>query len=82
MGLKSAFDAYQKVQDAVQSHLGDVQSAILSPMDMMQKFLGETPSAQPRVQADGELDKLRKRLAELEARLEKPARRKHSLHKR
>src|SRR5437899_6829298 len=33
--LKSAFDAYQKVQEAVQSRLGDVQSAILSPMDMM-----------------------------------------------
>jgi hypothetical protein len=51
-------------------------------MDLMQKFLGETPSAQPRVQAEPELDKLGKRLAELEARLEKPARRKHSLHKR
>src|SRR6201988_1194426 len=31
--LKSAFDAYQKVQDAVQTRLGDVQSAILSPLD-------------------------------------------------
>ena len=29
--LKSAFDAYQMVQDAVQSRLGEVQSAILSP---------------------------------------------------
>src|ERR1700751_4987422 len=38
--LKSAFDAYQKVQDAVQSRLGDVQSAILSPVGMMKKFLG------------------------------------------
>ncbi len=30
--LKSAFDAYQKVQDAFQSQLGGVQSAILSPL--------------------------------------------------
>jgi polyhydroxyalkanoate synthesis repressor PhaR len=76
--LKSAFDAYQKVQDAVQSRLGEVQSAIVSPMDMMKKFLGEAPAAQSRAQAEPELDKLRTRLAELEARLEKPTRRKRS----
>ena len=75
--LKSAFDAYQKVQDAVQSRLGEVQSAILSPMDMMKKFLGEAPPAQPRAQTEPELDGLRRRVAELEARLEKPARRRH-----
>ena len=38
--LKSAFDTYQKVQDAVQSRLTDVESAILSPVDVMKKFLG------------------------------------------
>src|ERR1700751_769095 len=38
--LKSAFDAYQKVQDAVQARGGDVQSAILSPVETMQRFLG------------------------------------------
>ena len=38
--LKSAFDAYEKVQGAVQSRLGEVQSAILSPVEMMAKFLG------------------------------------------
>ena len=80
--LKSAFDAYQKVQDAVQSRLGEVQSAILSPMEMMQKFLNAAPSAQPRAQSEPKLDALRKRVAELEARLEKPARGKPSRHKR
>jgi polyhydroxyalkanoate synthesis repressor PhaR len=80
--LKSAFDAYQKVQDAVQSRLGEVQSAIVSPMDMMKKFLGEAPSAQPGAHAEPELDKLRTRLAELEARLDKPARRERSRKKR
>jgi polyhydroxyalkanoate synthesis repressor PhaR len=80
--LKSAFDAYQKVQDAVQSRLGEVQSAILSPMEMMQKFLNAAPSAQPRAQSEPKLDALRKRVAELEARLEKPERGKPSRHKR
>lgn len=80
--LKSAFDAYQKVQDAVQSRLGEVQSAILSPMDMMKRFLGEPPSSQPRAQSEPELDALRKRVAELEAHLKKPARGKHSRKKR
>src|ERR1700675_2617285 len=56
--LKSAFDAYHKVQDAVQSRLGEVQSAILSPMDMMKKFLGEPPSSQPQAQTEPELDGL------------------------
>ncbi len=73
--LKSAFDTYQKVQDAVQSRLGEVQSAILSPVDMMKKFLGGTPPPPPpRAEAEPELDALRKRVAELEARLEKPVR--------
>jgi polyhydroxyalkanoate synthesis repressor PhaR len=68
--LKSAFDTYQKVQDAVQSRLGEVQSAILSPVDMMKRFLGAAPS-QPQTAAPGEeVEALRRRVAELEARLE------------
>src|SRR4029077_19948472 len=75
--LKSAFDAYQKVQDAVQTRLGDVQSAILSPMDMMKKFL--VPSAPPQTRTDSkEVEELRKRVSELEARLERPARAKRA----
>jgi polyhydroxyalkanoate synthesis repressor PhaR len=67
--LKSAFDTYQKVQDAVQSRLGEVQSAILSPVDLMKKFLGSAP---PQAQSapEPELDALRQRVAELEAKLE------------
>jgi polyhydroxyalkanoate synthesis repressor PhaR len=73
--LKSAFDTYQKVQESVQSRLGEVQSAILSPVDMMKKFLGAPEPApfQPRTEAEPELNVLRRRVAELEARLEKPA---------
>jgi polyhydroxyalkanoate synthesis repressor PhaR len=74
--LKSAFDSYQKVQDAVQGRLGEVQSAILSPVDMMKQLLGSPASSQPRTEAEPQLDALRQRVAELEARLKKPARAK------
>jgi len=77
--LKSAFDTYQKVQDAVQSRLGEVQSAILSPVDMMKQLIGAQAPSQPRAEAEPELDALRKRVAELEARLERPARGKRVL---
>jgi len=50
--LKSAFDTYQKVQEAVQDRLGQVQSAILSPVDMMKRFLGATASPQPPAVAE------------------------------
>ena len=79
--LKSAFDTYQKVQDAVQSRLGEVESAILSPVDMMKKFLGTTPSP-PHAGAEPELDALRKRVAELEARLETAHSKKRKPRKR
>ena len=71
--LKSAFDAYQKVQDAVQSRLGDMQSAILSPLDTMKKFLGTPPAAVSDVAPGNtaELQALRARVAELEARVKK-----------
>jgi polyhydroxyalkanoate synthesis repressor PhaR len=72
--LKSAFDTYQKVQDTVQNRLSEVQSAILSPVDMMRRFLGTASPApaQSAAQsvADPEVDALRKRVADLEARLE------------
>ncbi len=67
--LKSAFDAFQNVQDAVQKHLIDAQSAILSPMDTMKRLLGMRPSSPE--DAGSEVEALRKRVAELEARLEK-----------
>jgi len=74
--LKSAFDAYQKVQSAVQTSLGDVQSAILSPVDMMRSFLSSPPGAAPRAETGSEVEALRKKVAELEARVQKPERKK------
>jgi polyhydroxyalkanoate synthesis repressor PhaR len=74
--LKSAFDTYQRVQDAVQNRLGEVQSAILSPVDMLKQLLGTAPASEPR--AESELETLRKRVAELEARLKKSPQGKQS----
>jgi polyhydroxyalkanoate synthesis repressor PhaR len=79
--LKSAFDTYEKVQDAVQNRLGEVQSAILSPVELMKKLLGSPSPARP--EPDPEMEALRNRIAELETRLQqsskpKPrARKKH-----
>lgn len=75
--LKSAFDTYQKVQDAVQNRLSDVQSAILSPMETMKRFLGATAPSGPQAAAGEEMDALRRRVAELEARLGKNSGRKN-----
>lgn len=62
--LKSAFDTYQKVQDSVQARLSEVRSAALSPLSMVKSFL--TPASEP-----DEVENLRNRVAELEARLER-----------
>jgi polyhydroxyalkanoate synthesis repressor PhaR len=67
--LKSAFDTYEKLQDAVQNRLSEVQSAILSPVDMMKRFLSSSSSVPERTDGDLEVQTLRKRVAELEARL-------------
>ena len=80
--LKSAFDTFQKVQDAVQNRLTDVQSAILSPIDVMKKFLGSAASTTPKVEPASEIDALRKRVVELETRLEKRARKRKTSRRR
>jgi polyhydroxyalkanoate synthesis repressor PhaR len=74
--LKSAFDTYETMQNAVQNRLSEVQSAILSPVDMMKRFLGTAAPSAPRTGDQREVEALRKRVAELEARLVKPARAK------
>ena len=72
--LKSAFDTYEKVQDAVQNRLSEVHSAVLSPVDMMKRFLGTVTSSSPQNDSQREVEALRKRVAELEGRLEGAAR--------
>ena len=73
--LKSAFDAYQKVQSSVQSRFNDVQSAALSPLQMVKNLVAGSPKEAPD-EPGGELQELRVRIAELEGRLQKPKPRK------
>ena len=63
--LNSAFNAYQKVQESLESGLSEVRSAALSPLQMMK---GAIPGDSAENKA------LRKRISELKAGLKKPAR--------
>jgi len=72
--LKSAFDTYEKLQNAVQNRLSEVQSAILSPVDMMKRFLSTTSTSAQHAEQESEVQALRKRVVELEAQLRRPAR--------
>jgi polyhydroxyalkanoate synthesis repressor PhaR len=78
--LKSAFDTYETVQHAVQNRIGDMQSALLSPVESMKRFLG---ASRPKPEQEtSEVDELRKRVADLEARLKKSPRRDTARKKR
>ncbi len=66
--LKSAFDAYHKVQQTLESGLGDVRAAALSPLSLVKNLLGGGAPAEH----DSEVERLRRRVAELETRLEQP----------
>jgi polyhydroxyalkanoate synthesis repressor PhaR len=75
--LKSAFDAYDKVQQSFTNGLSNVQSAAGSPIDTIRNFF----SASAGKSEQTEVEALRTRLAELEARLHnensrKPAKKK------
>jgi len=61
--LKSAFETYRKVQDTVQSRLSEVGSAAMSPINVMKNFLSGAAPPQD------EMEQLRQRIAELEARV-------------
>jgi polyhydroxyalkanoate synthesis repressor PhaR len=65
--LQSAFDAYHKVQESVETRLGDVQSAALAPLGIVRNLFAP--------QAPAEVDELRGRIAELEKQLAAPRRR-------
>jgi polyhydroxyalkanoate synthesis repressor PhaR len=80
--LKSAFDTYQKLQDTVQNRLSEVQSAILSPVDLMRRFLSTTASAPVETKEETEVEALRKRIAELEGRTGKSRGKKRPVRKR
>jgi polyhydroxyalkanoate synthesis repressor PhaR len=79
--LKSAFDSYQKVQSSLQDRLSQMQSAALSPLQMVKNFL-QSSGTEKSSEANQELDEMRKRIAELEARLQKSKARKQRSQKK
>ena len=78
--LKSAFEAYESVQNKLQSGLSGVQSAAKSPINMIKSFIqGQAPenrAPERQTEATAELQQLRERIAELEAHIETPKRAK------
>jgi polyhydroxyalkanoate synthesis repressor PhaR len=68
--LSSAFDTYRKLQSALESGIAEVQSAAQSPLQRMKNFIQNN---MPGTSGD-EVQELRQRLAELEARLQKATR--------
>jgi polyhydroxyalkanoate synthesis regulator protein len=73
--LKSAFDAYQNVQSSLKSRFTEMQTAALSPLQMMKSFLQNSPPEKASEPSD-ELRELRRRLSELEAQQQRPNGRK------
>jgi polyhydroxyalkanoate synthesis repressor PhaR len=71
--LKSAFDAYSKVQSSLQTRLSEMQSAALSPIQMVKSFL-QTPAPGKGNDSNEELMELRGRLGELERQQKSKAR--------
>jgi polyhydroxyalkanoate synthesis repressor PhaR len=71
--VKSAFDAYSKLQDAVQSGITSVRSAAMSPLEAVSGLVqGKAPENRGEAR---DVQELRRRVAELEAPLKKPKRR-------
>jgi polyhydroxyalkanoate synthesis repressor PhaR len=65
--LQAAFDAYHRVQDTLQTRLEEVRTAAMSPLHLVKNLLGGP--APP--ESGGELEQLRRRVAELEESLKK-----------
>jgi polyhydroxyalkanoate synthesis repressor PhaR len=76
--LKSAYEAYQNVQSKLHSGLSEVQTAAMSPISMIKSFIqGQGPEShapESRTDNSAEVQQLRQRIAELEARVEMPKR--------
>ncbi len=73
--LHSAFDAYHKVQESMQSRLSEVQSAVQSPLQTVRRLLGIQAEAAQANEKES-LEELRRRIAELERRLQQRGRQK------
>lgn len=73
--LKSAFDTYQTVKDAVEHRLSNLQPALLSPAEVVKRFMAGASNS-PSAASASELEALRQQVADLEARLNQSRARK------
>ena len=65
--MNSTLELYQKAQETVRSRFADAKSAVSSPMEFVRSLLsGEASPAAPDA---GEVERLRRRIQELEGRL-------------
>ena len=72
--LKSAFNAYQKVQSSLQDRISQVQATALSPLQAMKNFV-QSSTEEEKEDVAQEVRELRRRLAELEAGRRAPEKR-------
>ena len=75
--LNSTLDLYKKAQDTVQTRLSGAKSAAAGPLDFVRDLLSGFTGSSPATH-DTEVEALRRRVEELQSRLEqrdKPARR-------
>lgn len=67
--LNSTLDLYKQAQDSVQARLTGAKSAVASPLEFVRNLLAGQASP-PAKQETTEIDDLRRRVEELQARLE------------
>ena len=75
--LNSTLDLYQKAQEGVRNRFSEAKSIVSSPLDFVRNLLSGQPW--PPAADAGEVDRLRRRVEELEAELSKvraPARKR------
>ena len=84
--LKSAYDAYHAVQTKLQSGLTEMQAAAMSPIGMMKDFIQSQVVGKSALESSSatteELRVLRERIAELEARMGEPKKKRAAQKRR
>jgi polyhydroxyalkanoate synthesis repressor PhaR len=73
--LRSAFETYNKLQEAVQNRLTDVSSAAMAPFQRIREFIAGALSPEAVQEPGLEIEQLRRRVAELEAQLSRKGKR-------
>ena len=81
--LDSTLNLYKKAQETVQTRLSTAQSAVSSPLEFVRNLLaGHSLQSQAPAANAQEVEKLRRQMAELEARFEETGKRDRSRSKR